>query len=179
MLNPRQRPDHDRGIRVTGAGKAAVPIGVAASALRLRQAYAADGGDLGDHTGHAAAQIAGGWAGAAAGAEGGALFGAAVESVIPGPVTAVDGFIGGAAGGIAASEIADRGYQWGKTEWTHWFGTARPTTAATGSTAASPAHATNGASDEHALWRDPAGLTHPSSQPPPPPRPSPGARLTS
>ena len=89
------------GAGLEKAGKVALPLAIAGDALQLGQAYKADGGTIGKHTGEAASGIGGAWAGAEAGGELGAELGS-----LAGPEgTVIGGVVGGIVGGIAGSSV--------------------------------------------------------------------------
>jgi hypothetical protein len=88
-------------------GRTARPIGLVMDAAELNEAYAADGGQIGENTKRALSGIAGGGLGGWGGALGGAAAGAAIGSVVPVVGTAIGGVAGGIIGGLGGGIAGD------------------------------------------------------------------------
>lgn len=95
-----------------GAGKVAIPLGLAIDTVMIGSAIKADGGKFGSNTKVAVSSAAGGWAGAAGGAAAGVKVGALVGA-LGGPAGAavgavVGGIVGGIAGAIGGSTLGEK-----------------------------------------------------------------------
>jgi hypothetical protein len=93
------------------ANRVALPVAIAADAVRLTLAIDADitqTGSLGRNTATTSVEIAGGWVGAIVAAEQGAIIGAEI-GLLAGPVGGiVGGFVGGIAAGIAGAYVTSK-----------------------------------------------------------------------